>query len=105
MGTNASILLIHKKSGVTSFTSLNDIKRTVDPKVGHAGTLDKFAQGLLVVLTGSMTKLNVLFSTMDKSYRAHIQFGIETDTLDPEGRVIAQAPIPTRTRIEAEIQS
>ena len=105
MGTNASILLLNKKSGVTSFTSLNDIKRTVDPKVGHAGTLDKFAQGLLIVLTGSMTKLNVLFSTMDKSYRASIQFGIETDTLDPEGKVIYEASIPSLARIEQEIPS
>jgi tRNA pseudouridine55 synthase len=94
MGKNASILLIKKKRGLTSFSSLNDIKRTIDPKVGHAGTLDKFAEGLLIVLTGSMTKLNVLFSRMDKQYRAHIQFGTETDTLDPEGTVIAEASIP-----------
>lgn len=94
MGTHASILLVNKRSGLTSFSSLNAIKRTVDPKVGHAGTLDKFAEGLLVVLTGSMTKLNVLFSTMDKSYRATIRFGSETDTLDPEGEVIAHSEIP-----------
>ena len=94
MGTNASILLINKKPGLTSFSSLNDIKRTIDPKVGHAGTLDKFAQGLLIVLTGSMTRLNVLFSTMDKRYRAQIAFGSETDTLDPEGSVVAGADVP-----------
>ena len=100
MGTNASILLINKKPGLTSFSSLNDIKRTIDPKVGHAGTLDKFARGLLVVLTGSMTRLNVLFSTMDKAYRAEIQFGMETDTLDPEGQVIATADIPNFETIQ-----
>jgi len=105
MGTHASILLVNKRSGLTSFSSLNAIKRTVDPKVGHAGTLDKFAEGLLVVLTGSMTKLNVLFSTMDKSYRATIRFGSETDTLDPEGEVIAQAEIPSLETIQAAIPS
>ncbi len=105
MGTNASILLIHKKPGLTSFSSLNDIKRTIDPKVGHAGTLDKFAQGLLIVLTGSMTRLNVLFSTMDKSYRAEIAFGSETDTLDPEGQVIATADIPSYEKIVEAIPS
>lgn len=103
MGTNASILLINKKPGLTSFSSLNDIKRTIDPKVGHAGTLDKFARGLLVVLTGSMTRLNVLFSTMDKTYRAEIQFGLETDTLDPEGQVIATADLPSFEAIQKAI--
>lgn len=105
MGTKASILLINKKPGLTSFSSLNDIKRTIDPKVGHAGTLDKFARGLLIVLTGSMTKLNVLFSTMDKSYRAEISFGSETDTLDPEGQVIATAAIPSFEEIRQAIPS
>lgn len=99
MGTRSSILLVNKPSGVTSFTSLNSIKRTVDPKVGHAGTLDKFAEGLMIVLTGSMTKLNLVFSTMDKRYRATISFGAETDTLDPEGEVIATAEAPTYEQI------
>ncbi len=105
MGKNASILLINKKGGLTSFSSLNVIKRTIDPKVGHAGTLDKFAEGLLIVLTGSMTKLNLLFSQMDKQYRAHIQFGIETDTLDPEGEVIAESSIPSYQTILQTIPS
>ena len=103
MGNRASILLVHKPSGVTSFTSLGTIKRTVDPKVGHAGTLDKFAQGLMIVLTGSMTKLNQVFSTMDKRYRATILFGKETDTLDPEGEVIATAAVPTLEQIREAI--
>jgi len=105
MGTNASILLINKKPGITSFSSLNDIKRTIEAKVGHAGTLDKFAQGLLIVLTGSMTRLNVLFSSMDKTYRAQIAFGSETDTLDPEGQVIAVADVPGYERIQKSIPS
>ncbi len=103
MGNRASVLLVHKPSGVTSFTSLGAIKRTVDPKVGHAGTLDKFAQGLMIVLTGSMTRLNQVFSTMDKRYRATISFGQETDTLDPEGEVIATAEVPSLSQIEAAI--
>lgn len=105
MGTNASILLINKKPGITSFSSLNDIKRTIEAKVGHAGTLDKFAQGLLIVLTGSMTRLNVLFSSMDKTYRAQIAFGSETDTLDPEGQVVAVADVPGYERIQKSIPS
>jgi tRNA pseudouridine55 synthase len=103
MGNRASVLLVNKPSGVTSFASLGAIKRTVDPKVGHAGTLDKFAQGLMIVLTGSMTRLNQVFSTMDKRYRATIAFGKETDTLDPEGKVIATSEVPTIEAIKAAI--
>jgi len=104
MGTNASVLLVNKRSGLTSFSALGKIKRTIDKKVGHAGTLDKFAQGLLVVLTGSMTRLNVLFSQMDKQYRATILFGEETDTLDPEGKVVASAPCPDFETIQKAIK-
>ena len=103
MGNRSSILLVHKPSGVTSFTSLGSIKRTVDPKVGHAGTLDKFAEGLMIVLTGSMTRLNQVFSTMDKRYRATISFGEETDTLDPEGVVVGTAEAPTLEQIQDAI--
>jgi tRNA pseudouridine55 synthase len=105
MGNNASILLVNKPCGITSFSSLNTIKRTVDPKVGHAGTLDKFAQGLMIVLTGSMTKLNVLFSTMDKRYRATICFGSETDTLDPEGEIVATSAIPSYDEIQQAMKT
>lgn len=104
MGNNSHILLINKPSGVTSFRSLGKIKHTVDKKVGHAGTLDKFANGLMVVLTGSMTKLNVLFSTMDKRYTAKIRFREQTDTLDPEGVVVATADAPSLDRIKKEIE-
>ncbi|HOR79920.1 MAG: tRNA pseudouridine synthase B [Spirochaetes bacterium ADurb.Bin315] len=105
MSTASRIILLNKESGVTSFTALNKVKKTFGRKVGHAGTLDKFAQGLLIVLTGAMTKLNPLFSSMDKSYRAHILFGSETDTLDPEGRVIATGEIPSFEAVREAIQS
>jgi tRNA pseudouridine55 synthase len=104
MGNNSHILLINKPSGVTSFRSLGAIKRKIDKKVGHTGTLDKFAHGLMIVLTGSMTKLNVLFSTLDKKYTATIRFGEETETLDPEGEVIATAAKPTLEQIEKAVK-
>lgn len=88
---------------MTSFGALSAIKRTVGKKVGHAGTLDKFAQGLLIVLTGSMTRLNPLFMNLDKRYRAFIRFGSETDTLDPEGKVIATANVPSYEEIAAAV--
>ncbi|NLZ77477.1 MAG: tRNA pseudouridine(55) synthase TruB [Spirochaetales bacterium] len=95
MSTTSRIILLDKDPGITSFTALGEVKKTFGRKVGHAGTLDKFARGLLIVLTGAMTKLNPLFSSLDKSYRARIRFGSETDTLDPEGEVVATAEVPT----------
>ncbi|NMA22476.1 MAG: tRNA pseudouridine(55) synthase TruB [Spirochaetales bacterium] len=103
MGTTPSILLVNKESGKTSFSSLWAIKRLMGKKVGHAGTLDKFAQGLLIVLTGPMTRLNPLFSNMDKRYRASIRFGTETDTLDPEGEIVATAALPSFEEIKAAL--
>ncbi|MDD2407165.1 MAG: tRNA pseudouridine(55) synthase TruB, partial [Sphaerochaetaceae bacterium] len=82
--------MLNKPPGVTSFASLYPVKRTLGKKVGHAGTLDKFAQGLMIVLTGAFTRLNPLFSSMDKRYVATIQFGLETSTLDPEGEIICE---------------
>jgi tRNA pseudouridine55 synthase len=103
MGNNSHILLIDKPSGVTSFRSLGAIKHSIDKKVGHTGTLDKFAHGLMIVLTGSMTKLNILFSNLDKRYIATIRFGEETATLDPEGEVVGTADIPTLETIKKAI--
>ncbi len=105
MGNNPSILLLSKNAGLTSFASLYPVKRHVDPKVGHAGTLDKFAEGLMIALTGAMTRLNPLFSGMDKEYVATILFGEETDTLDPEGKVVAVAGIPALETIQTRIVS
>lgn len=103
METTPSILLIAKESGMTSFRALREIKRTLGKKVGHAGTLDSFAQGLLVVLTGSLTRLNPLFMNLDKRYHAQIRFGLETDTLDPDGEVIRTAAPPTLEKIKEAI--
>ena len=98
----SDILLFDKKEGITSFSSLNQFKREYGKKVkiGHAGTLDKFASGLMIVLVGGATKLNPVFSSFDKSYVAAIKFGFETDTLDPEGKVIKEGPIPEEAMVD-----
>lgn len=104
--TNDAILLLDKKSGETSFASLYPVKRFFKgSKVGHTGTLDKFASGLMVVLTGHATRLSPVFSGLDKEYEAEILFGKETTTLDPEGEVVATGPIPERTALEAVLAS
>jgi tRNA pseudouridine55 synthase len=72
-------------------------------KVGHAGTLDKFAEGLLIVLTGRCTKLIPWFEHCDKTYTGIVRFGIETDTLDPEGEIVKKCAIPSQEDIEKVI--
>jgi tRNA pseudouridine55 synthase len=97
----SGLILLNKKTGITSFDALRDIKRSLGTgKVGHTGTLDKFAQGLLIVLAGKALKLSQWFSGCDKKYKGRIHFGIETDTLDPEGNIVAQAQLPAREEVE-----
>jgi tRNA pseudouridine55 synthase len=97
----SGLILLNKNPGVTSFDALRDIKRSLATgKVGHTGTLDKFAQGLLIVLVGRALKLSQWFSGCDKQYLGKIHFGIETDTLDPEGCVTARADVPVREKVE-----
>ncbi|MCL2179579.1 MAG: tRNA pseudouridine(55) synthase TruB [Treponema sp.] len=98
---NSGIILLNKKPGITSFDALRDIKRYLGTgKVGHTGTLDKFAQGLLIILARNALRLSKYFSHCDKVYEAGILFGTETDTLDPEGNVTAKAPLPARGDVE-----
>jgi tRNA pseudouridine55 synthase len=70
-------------------------------KAGHTGTLDKFATGLLLVCTGWCTRIIPWFVGMDKKYDAVFRFGQQTETLDPEGIVVHEAPLPTRGAIES----
>jgi tRNA pseudouridine55 synthase len=96
------LLLLKKSPGFTSFESLTIIKKALSTgKVGHTGTLDKFASGLLLVLVGQAGKLASLFSFCEKEYEGRIRFGIQTDTLDPEGKIIREADIPSREQVEA----
>lgn len=105
MSKNA-LLVLKKEAGVTSFNFLSSVKRYFKgEKVGHAGTLDKFATGLMLVLVGKATKLNFLFSNLDKTYVAKIKFGTETDTLDPEGEIIKEGRIPGETEIREILPS
>jgi tRNA pseudouridine55 synthase len=98
----SGLILLYKQAGITSFDALRDIKRALGTgKAGHTGTLDKFAEGLLLVLTGRALKLSQWFTHCDKQYEGTICFGAETDTLDPEGAVIVSAPAPSRDAVEA----
>ncbi|MBO4509365.1 MAG: tRNA pseudouridine(55) synthase TruB [Spirochaetaceae bacterium] len=92
----SSLVLLAKRPGKTSFSSLFSVKHALSTKkVGHTGTLDSFAEGLLVVCTGGLTRIASRITAFDKEYEAIIAFGSETDTLDPYGTVVRSAPLPT----------
>lgn len=101
-------VLLWKPQGVTSFDCIRWIKSALRglpkprPKIGHTGTLDPFAEGLLLVALGGATRLIPLLEDWPKTYRATCLLGRETDTLDPEGTVVREAPIPTLTREQIE---
>ena len=102
MGRNA-VILVDKGEGITSFDCLGRIKRTVNRKTGHCGTLDRFAHGLMIVLCGSYTHLVPAFTGLDKTYEAVIRFGIMTDTLDPEGEVVETSPVPSEEVVRSAV--
>ena len=90
------IFNIYKPVGWTSFDVVKKIRGiTKEKKVGHAGTLDPFAGGVLIIGTNSDTKKLGKISGTIKSYRAVLQLGEETDTLDLDGKVITVKPVPT----------
>ncbi|MEE9611657.1 MAG: tRNA pseudouridine(55) synthase TruB [Desulfatiglandales bacterium] len=89
------IILVDKNEGESSFGVVKRVKRILKAKkVGHAGTLDPFATGLLIVLLGQGTKLSPYLMAEKKVYRGTMRLGIETDTQDPTGRVIETRPVP-----------
>ena len=91
----SGILAIDKPAGMTSHDVVDRVRRvTGERRVGHAGTLDPMATGLLVVLVGPATRLAPYLTAAEKTYDARIVFGAETDTDDAEGRVTATAPVP-----------
>lgn len=90
------ILLVDKPTGPTSFDVVKTVRRAMGlRKVGHAGTLDPLACGLLVVCVGQGTRLVPYLMDSEKRYLTTVALGTQTDTDDSTGRVIAQAPVPT----------
>lgn len=84
------ILLINKPKGITSFKVVSQVRKELQTKkVGHAGTLDPFATGVLVILVGKATKLSDYLLTQDKEYIATSKIGASTDSLDEDGEIIA----------------
>lgn len=98
------LLLVDKPAGVTSHDVVQIVRRAYGERsIGHLGTLDPFATGLLVLLIGHSTRLATFIDTEPKVYRATIHFGTETDTDDCTGTPIREAAPPTSDAIHAAI--
>ncbi|HET9120091.1 MAG TPA: tRNA pseudouridine(55) synthase TruB [Solirubrobacterales bacterium] len=94
--TSASALLVDKPAGVTSHDVVAEIRRERAGKVGHAGTLDPFATGLLVVLLGRATRLQRYLLELPKTYRATARLGWRSSTGDPDGELTETGRFPER---------
>jgi tRNA pseudouridine55 synthase len=81
------VLLVAKPAGITSHDVVESVRRTHGRKVGHAGTLDPFATGLLVVLVGKAARLQRYLVGLPKQYRARVRLGAVSDTGDPSGTI------------------
>ena len=90
----AGFILIDKAQGWTSHDVVAKIRRYVAGKVGHAGTLDPMATGLLVVAVGRATRLLRFVQGRPKEYRATAVLGVATDSLDADGAVLSREPLP-----------
>ena len=101
------ILNIYKPKGITSFGVVKEIRKIINEKVGHGGTLDPFAEGVLILGTGKDTKTLSKITNYNKSYTALIKLGETTNTLDPEGSITENKEVPplNRSLIKHVLQS
>ncbi|MGZ4115597.1 MAG: tRNA pseudouridine(55) synthase TruB [Actinomycetota bacterium] len=101
------IVLVDKPAGVTSHDVVDVVRRALGTrKVGHAGTLDPMATGLLVIGVGRATRLLRYLGDLEKTYQGTARLGEETDTLDAEGTVVRTAPVDVnRGAVEAAATS
>lgn len=94
MSTFHGLVLVRKPSGVTSHDVVARLRRILGTKsVGHAGTLDPLAEGLMVALVGEATKLSQYILEGDKAYQLKARLGVETDTLDITGQTLKTSPV------------
>ena len=87
------IIIINKTKGCTSHDIVYKIKKLLNEKVGHTGTLDPMAEGVLPILIGKGTLLSKYLINHDKKYIVELQLGTKTDTADSEGKIIEEQPV------------
>ncbi len=92
------VLVVDKPKGITSFDVVRDVRRALKvKKVGHTGTLDPMATGVLPICIGDGTKIAQFITEATKAYDATLKLGATTDTLDAEGKVLETRPVPALT--------
>jgi len=96
----AGIFLVDKPAGPSSFAIVNRVRRRTGARTGHAGTLDPFATGLLLLLSGRATRLAPRFVGLDKRYVTDVDLRARTTTADPEGEVVEEHEAPALDALE-----
>lgn len=103
---NNGVIVVNKEKGMTSFDVVKEISKHFGiKKIGHTGTLDPLAEGVLIVCVGKATKIVELLTAQDKEYIAGVKLGIKTDTYDIEGNITGTKEIPSNLNLEEIIKS
>ena len=108
---NPGVYLVHKEVGQSSFDVVRGFKHEAWEAglkkfaLGHGGTLDPFAEGLLLVLAGQATRLMDLMHPLPKTYVAELTWGAETDTCDGGGLVVAEGPSPSEDQLAGALEA
>jgi tRNA pseudouridine55 synthase len=103
--TPSGIILADKPAGPSSFAIVAATRRRTGARTGHAGTLDPFATGLLLLLSGAATRLQPRFVGLDKRYLTEIDLSVTTSTGDPEGDVLEEHAAPGADELEERLPS
>jgi len=99
----AGVVLVDKPSGPSSFALVAELRRRTGARTGHAGTLDPFATGLLLLLSGGATKLVPCFIGLDKRYLTDVDLGATTSTGDSEGAIVSEHEPPGEHELERRL--
>jgi tRNA pseudouridine55 synthase len=100
----SGVVLVDKPAGPSSFAVVRDLRDRTGARAGHAGTLDPFATGLLLVLLGRATKLAQRFVGLDKRYLTEIDLATRTSTGDREGEVVEERDAPAPEELAARLE-
>ena len=97
------IIIINKNKNCTSHDIVYKIKKMFNEKVGHTGTLDPIAEGVLPILIGKGTLLSKYLINHEKKYIVKLQLGIQTDTADSEGKILKELPVENMQKTRKEV--
>jgi tRNA pseudouridine55 synthase len=101
----SGVILVDKPAGPTSFAIVDSVRRRTGARTGHAGTLDPFATGLLLLLSGAATRLQPRFVGLDKRYVTDVDLTASTSSGDPESSVVEEHEPPTQEELEEQLHT